>query len=296
MRLSTMASMFYRETSDLKNYVECIRRAHEVGFRVIDFNTSFFAKNKLDLFGDDWEARAAEIADEAVRLGVEFSQSHLPAPLPNIRNKDPYSERGEKSDFFRFCLERGIRVASLLGVKWAVIHPVQNLITDEYNIDADIRYNHEIYDEFIELADKLGVGIAFENMADIDGRRRFGTTPEEIIALIESYNSEQVKACWDFGHVNRCFTDRVRPLVQIGPYLRATHVDDNIGRDDLHTIPFFGTIPWPEIMAALKQINYSGDFKFELSCFRRIPETLLEHLGRYIYEVGTYLIELYDKA
>ena len=54
MRLSTMASMFYRETSDLKNYVECIRRAHEVGFRVIDFNTSFFAKNKLDLFGDDW--------------------------------------------------------------------------------------------------------------------------------------------------------------------------------------------------------------------------------------------------
>jgi sugar phosphate isomerase/epimerase len=84
--------------------------------------------------------------------------------------------------------------------------------------------------------------------------------------------------------------------VQIGPYLRATHVDDNIGRDDLHTIPFFGTIPWPEIMAALKQINYSGDFNFELSCFRRIPETLLEHLGRYIYEVGTYLIELYDKA
>jgi sugar phosphate isomerase/epimerase len=291
-----MASMFYRETPEGKSYIDCIRRAHEVGFEVIDFNISFFAKKKSELLGDDWKARAVEIADEAVKLGVEFSQSHLPGPLPNIRNKDPYSERGEKNDYFRFCLEYGIRVASLLGVKWAVIHPVQNLITDEYSLEADIKYNHEIYDEFIELADKLGVGIAFENMADIDGRRRFGTTPDELIALIESYNSEQVKACWDFGHVNRCFTDQIRPLVQIGPYLRATHVDDNIGKDDLHTIPFFGTIPWPEIMTTLKQINYSGDFNFELSCFRRAPEALHEHLGRYIYEVGTYLIGLYDKA
>ncbi|MGI6166909.1 MAG: hypothetical protein ACOYIA_02065 [Eubacteriales bacterium] len=41
---------------------------------------------------------------------------------------------------------------------------------------------------------------------------------------------------------------------------------------------------------------HPGDFNFELSCYRRTPEILREHLGRYIYEVGTYLIDLYDKA
>lgn len=46
----------------------------------------------------------------------------------------------------------------------------------------------------------------------------------------------------------------------------------------------------------LKQINYSGDFNFELSCYRRTPEALREPLVRYIYEVGTYLVGLYDKA
>jgi sugar phosphate isomerase/epimerase len=291
-----MTNLFYKETPDRRNYIECIRRTREVGFKVIDFNTCLFSRHKSELIGDDWEVRTTEIANEAAKLGVEFSQSHLPFPLPNIRNKDPYAEEGEKNEFFRFGLERAIRVASMLGVKWAVIHPVQNLNTDEYSMESDLKYNHEIYDEFIDLAARLGVGIAFENMADIDGRRRFGTTPDELITLIESYNSRHVKACWDFGHVNRCFEDQIRPLEKIGPYLRATHVDDNIGKDDLHTIPFFGTIPWSKIMTALKQINYTGDFNFELSCYRRTPEALREPLVRYIYEVGTYLVGLYDKA
>lgn len=296
MRLSTMTNLFYRETPDGKNYIESIRRTRAVGFRVIDFNMCNFVKHKTELIGDDWEVKTHEIADEAAKLGVEFSQAHLPFPEPNIRNKDPYAEGGEKSEYMRFCLERSIRVASILGVKWAVIHPVQNLYTDEYSTESDIKYNHEIYDGLIDLAGRLNIGIAIENMADIDGRRRFGTTPEELLAVIDSFGSEHVKACWDFGHVNRCFTDPVTQLKKVGPYLRATHVDDNIGKDDLHTIPYFGTIPWDKIMKALKEINYKGDFNFELSSCRRMPAALLEPTVKYIYDVGNYLVGLYDKA
>ena len=99
------------------------------------------------------------------------SQSHLPAHTKH-KEQDPYSERGEKV-IFRFCLER-IRVAFSKANS-----PGSESYYRRIQHDADIRYNHEIYDEFIEIADNW-CGIAFENMADIDGRRRFGTTREEI--------------------------------------------------------------------------------------------------------------------
>lgn len=296
MRLSTMTSFFYRDMPDGRNYIHCINRAKKVGFDVLDFNMCLFAKGKSELLGEDWMERTQEIADEAARIGIEFSQAHLPFPTPNIRNANPKGKGGEKNEMMRFYIERAIRVAAILGVKWGVIHPVQNIYTDEQNVYEDIRYNHEIYDGLIEIADSLGVGIAYENMADIDGRRRFGSTPEELLALIESYNSPNIQICWDFGHVNRMFNEQTKPLKKIGKHLVATHVDDNIGKDDLHTLPYFGTLPWADIMRTLKEIGYSGDFNYEVGISKRVPEELLDATGEYVLSIGKYLIGLYRAA
>ncbi len=295
MRVSTMTNLFYREKDPVINFVECIRRTNAVGFKVIDISMCPFTKRKTELLGDDWQERTYEIANEAAKLGVELLQAHLPYPKPNIRNDNPFDEVAEKGEYMQFCLERAIRVCSTLGIKWAVAHPVQNLYTDEFSMEADIKYNHEFYDKYVDLASSLNVGIAFENMADIDGRRRFGTTPDELVGLIESYNSEHVQACWDFGHGNRCFKDQTKQLLKVGKHLRVTHVDDNLGKDDLHTIPFFGLVPWTKIMKTLKQMDYKGDFNFELGCCRRMPGPLLEPTVKYIYEVGCYLVDMFEK-
>ena len=287
-----MSTYFYQELPSGGSDIAALRRARAAGFEALDFCMTHFSKGKCELMGDNWEAVAAGVAEEAARLGITFNQSHLPFPKPNIRNSDPCGKGGEKNEFMRHAIERAIRVAAMLGVKWGVIHPVQNLYTDEQCREADIAYNHEIYDDLIELALKLGVGIAYENMADIDGRRRFGTTPEELIALVESYDSENVQICWDFGHVNRCFNEPTRQLRKVAKYLRATHVDDNIGVDDLHTIPFFGTVPWPEIMRTLREINYTGDFNYELRRSLTIPDELLDVTAKYFFGVGQYLLSL----
>lgn len=294
MKLSTMTSFFYREMPDGKNYIHSMRRARTAGFDTLDFNMCQFIKGKGELLGDDWAEKTLEIAREAERLGIDFPQAHLPFPAPNIRNSNPFGRGGEKNDFTRFCIERAIRAAAILGVRWAVIHPVQNLYSDEQNPAEDVRYNHEVYDDLISLAGELGVGIAYENMADIDGKRRFGSTPEELLALVESYASPSVRVCWDFGHVNRVFGEQTRPLRKVGRYLVATHVDDNIGKDDLHTLTYFGTVPWEDIMRTLREIGYDGAFNFEVGISKRMPDALLDATGKYAYAVGRYLVGLYD--
>ena len=103
-----------------------------------------------------------------------------------------------------------------------------------------------------------------------------------------------VGACWDFGHGNRCFVDQTAQIRTVGHRLRATHVDDNmgLGKEDLHTVPFLGTVKWAKIMPLLTEIGYDGCFNYELSVCRRMPECMIEPTVKYVYELGRYLLTL----
>ncbi|MBQ9080915.1 MAG: sugar phosphate isomerase/epimerase [Clostridia bacterium] len=290
MRLSTMTNLFYEDREDQKNFLNSVRRTAAVGFKVMDFCMCPFQRHETELLGDDWEAKTYEIANEAARLGVEFSQSHLPYPKPLTRRKTAADEGCEKNEFFMWATERAIRVSGILGVKWAIVHPVQK--SADVDTERDVAYNHVIYDKYLTLASSLGVGLAFENMADVDNKRRFAATAPDLCAIVDSYNSEYVGACWDFGHGNRVFADQCAQVRMLGDRLKATHVDDNVGKDDLHIIPFMGTAKWPEIMKTLREINYGGDFNFELASCKRMPPELKQATVEYIYKVGQYLMSL----
>ena len=290
MRLSTMTNLFYEEREDKKNFLNSVRRTNAVGFKVMDFCMCPFQRHETEMLGDDWEERTYEIANEAAKLGVEFSQSHLLYAKPLTRRKTAADEGCEQNEFFIWATQRAIRISAMLGVKWAVVHPVQ--LSEDADLERDIKYNHEIYDKYVELASSLGVGLAFENMADVDNKRRFGVTADELGALVDSFGSEYVGACWDFGHGNRVFSNQCEQLIKLGDRLKATHVDDNVGKDDLHIIPFFGTVKWHNIMKTLHEINYAGDFNFELASCKRMPPELKQATVEYIYKVGEYLMSL----
>ena len=185
-----------------------------------------------------------------------------------------------------------MRISGALGVKWAVVHPVEyETLDDELLPEKSLEYNKKIYGPVVELASSLGVGIAFENMADPEGRR-FGVSSNELISIMEAFNDPMVGICWDFGHANRVFKNQIPQLKAVAPYLRATHVDDNVGKDDLHLLPFLGTIDWRRIMPLLKEIGYEGCFNYELSTCKRMPEAMLDPTVKYIYEMGRYLLTL----
>ncbi len=289
MRVSTMTNLFHKFEEGREGYLEAVKLTNDAGFKVMDFCMCPMQRNETELNGDDWRALTARIAEEGTRRGVEFNQSHL--PYAAWKGTDPTAPGCEKNEWFVETTKRCIEISAMLGVEWAVVHPVthREFPTD---IEKNIAYNHEIFDQYVELGEKLGVGIAFENMCDQDSFRRFGVTANELCLIVDSYKSDYVGACWDFGHANRAKLNQANELRMLGSRLKATHVDDNIGQTDLHTIPYFGTVKWTDLMPILTEIGYEGDFNFELSVCKRMPEELYMPTAKYVHMLGEYLVSL----
>lgn len=290
MRVGTMTALFRDriEQSGHIGYIESMRRCKHAGFSVIDMNMCAMSHNMTELNGDDWERKTEKICEEAQRLDVVFSQSHPPYHGNKLAEFASYEEK----EYFEEMMIRSIKISAMLGVKWAVLHPISDFEEAEYRIEQDVRKNHQVYDKVVEYAIKNHVGIAFENMADKNGRRRFGTTSSELKALVESYNDPMVGICWDTGHGNRSHDNPVRPLYELGGLIKALHINDNQGFLDDHLLPYEGTLDWKEIMRALNAINYTGDFIYEIKNNNRMPDAMKDVTAEYAYRLGTYLISL----
>lgn len=292
MKLSTMTNFYYKNTPDKEGFARALRKTHAAGFDAMDFCMCPMQRNDSELCLDDWEYTLEKLVAIKEELSLDIAQSHLPYPVTARRRKSATDPGCEQNEFFRKMTERAVRISGALGVKWAVVHPAEyETLDDELVPDKAIEYNKKVYGPVVELASSLGVGIAFENMADPEGRR-FGVSGNELVSIMEAFNDPMVGVCWDFGHANRVFKNQVPQLKAVAPYLRATHVDDNIGKDDLHTIPFFGTIDWRKMMPLLKEIGYEGCFNYELAVCKRMPEEMLDSTVKYIYEMGRYLLTL----
>ena len=248
MRLGTMTTLFrtQRGRQEHIGYLESIQRCYDAGFRVLDFNMCALSRRQTTLHNDDWKFQVDEIRNLAEKLGIVFSQSH-----PPYRGRLDDLTTPEARDFFRSMLLRAIEISAMLGVKWAVMHPVTAPGISAFDLEENIRENQRVFGREIELAHKLNVGLAFENMCDGNQRRRFGVTACELEALMDACDSPLIGICWDVGHANRQSEDQVPSIMRLGSRIKALHIDDNRGQQDLHIMPFLGNIAWEDVMHAL---------------------------------------------
>ncbi len=292
MRAGTMTSLFRtrRESDEYIGYIESMRRCHAAGFRVLDMNLCALSRRQTTLHEDDWKQQVEEIRNEAERLGIEFVQSH--PPYRGMRDAELLGN-DEGARFFRDMLLRAIEISAMLGCKWAVMHPVTDPSIETGDLDAQIRYNQQVFDQELALSEKLGIGLAFENMCDAGQRRRFGVTADELIALMDACHSPYVGICWDVGHANRMMNDQVPSILKLGERIKALHIDDNRGKDDLHVLPFTGSIPWEDVMHALYAGGCQADLIFEINTCSMMPDCLKDEAARLCFKVGEQLVALY---
>ena len=290
MRLGTMTTLFRerRETDVHISYLESLKRCRDAGFRVLDFNMCALPRKKTELHGDDWREQIDMIRNEAEKLGIVFSQSHP----PYRSGREGAFNTAEDKEFFQAMALRAIEISAMLGVKWAVLHPVTAVGASEYMEEENIAYNHQVFGPEVELATKLNVGVAFENMCDIQGRRRFGTTARELEILMDSFRHPLVGLCWDVGHANRQYDDQVPAIYRLGKRIKALHIDDNYGQNDLHMMPFQGNIPWEQVMHAFYETGCEGDLIYEIRINEKMPDALKDMTAKYSYQVGQYLLSL----
>lgn len=254
----------------------------KAGFEGIDFN------NDVDEYSYDKhdEHFYRDLAKYAASKGIAICQAH--APFPSSYDDEEKTER-------RFNeIVHSMKNAAYLGAPMIVVHPCTHL---DFSVDGNpellFEYNLNFYRRLIPYAEEFGIKIAIENIS----RNSITSTPERLNRLYDTLNNPVFTICFDVGH---CLFQNVDPgeaIRKIGDRLvdGCTHVHDNFGDTDAHTLPYYGKVDWEEVMKALAEIGYRGELNYEASGFiKNVPTDLYVDGLIYMAKVGHYLISRFE--
>lgn len=255
----------------------------EYGFSCIDFNMS---NTNTEIYtspaSDELLLREKTLADAA---GIEIHQAHGPWRSPP--RDGTFEDRAERMD----KMKKSIRMASLLGCKNWVIHPLMPLGADDMltgNEKGTWDINLRFMKELLITAKEYGVTICLENMP----MTYFSMAkPAAILNFVEEIGDENFKICLDTGHASLfddlSLCDEVRRL---GDKIKVLHIHDNKCGKDLHLMPYFGTIDWKAFARSLKDIGYDGVFSLETTAPNKLPDALFEKSSILLYEIANEII------
>ena len=297
MILSTVTNMFLkREGGSFIPLEESMRRLREIGFTTLDISLqeSILQPNH-PLITETWEHWVNHIGEEAANLGITLSSAHL----PYFQSPDPRFKDTDKQALVEKAMHRSVQACEKLGIKWAAAH-ITHSVEDAGFVPEIKKKSIRYFTPFIEAANLVGVGIAFENMIASNeiNRIRYPAAAWELIDFVDDINAPNVGICWDFGHAHFLYpNDQSKPLHQLGKRLKVIHVHDNWRTADSHVTPYFGTINWPPIMEALTDMGFAGDFTLELTTINRgRPDEVQTMNAQHAYLIGMYLLAMADKS
>jgi sugar phosphate isomerase/epimerase len=294
MNLAVSTNVFYERTDGSRiSMEESIRACAAAGYQHLDFG---FTELKLisPFFGaSEWEAEIEGYGRLAEGLGIDFVQAH--AVIVDFCNP---GGGGEKDlELFR----RSLRGAGMLGVPWIAAHPSTGVSGGKLAEDTRER-NAAFFREMADYARPFNVGIALENMwgKTPEGISRYAVRAEELLRLIEDIDRENVGACWDVEHGSVEKLDQGAAIRLLGGRLKAVHISDETGPNNIHILPYSGFVNWEEVMEALAAIDYQGAFAFEIQHYLpAMPMKLVPAAMKFSVEVGRHLLsrlEHYKKS
>lgn len=238
-RLSASVEVFYgvRGTGDCDMPIpEAARRIVDAGFGVEVLIAEGWGNRELP--SDETIAQVAEVGRKA-----KFMTAHacINTWAPDV-------------------LRTEILIAARMGVSRMVIHP--------YALGQDVEgHAHSVEDAraLCSFAMDNGVMLVLENLGKtgIESMRRsvdmIGTEPEKTGLGI----------CIDVGHAHRsCTTDDIRPeayLKEFRDMILEVHVDDNLGDKDVHLPPGQGTMDWPPVVHAMRELREDAVICLEIA-------------------------------
>ena len=227
-----------------------------------------------------------ELKEYAKEKGVAICQAHAPFP-PSYPEEERTAKRfGE--------IVQAMRNASALGAPMIVVHPCTHLdYTEEGNPEKLFAMNLDFYRRLIPYAREFGIRIAIENV----GRVSITSIPERLNRLYDALDDPVFTVCFDVGHCLLQGVDPAEAIRTVGHRLvdGCTHILDNFGDKDAHTLPYYGKVEWESVMKALADIGYRGDLNYEASNFiKDVPVELRPDGLAYMAKVGRYLIGRFE--
>lgn len=253
----------------------------DCGFEGLDFNHDLEGY-RADEHDKNFYLDLKKYADQK---GFIFGQAHAPFPSSF---EDPLQTEQRFNE-----IVTSMRNASYLGVPIIVVHPCYHLEDISYQDNFD--YNVDFYKRLAPYAKKYGIKIALENL----GSRHPNNVcdgADKISAIYDELNDpDTFTVCFDVGHCLLVNKDPAEEIKKFGARIGCTHVHDNNGLKDEHTLPFSGIVDWNSVMKAFADINYKGNLNYEASAFfKNAPFEIRAESLRYMATVGHYLISRFE--
>lgn len=285
MNIATSTNILYERADGSRIPMEAsIRACAAAGYKELDFGFVELALSSEQFHTQEWEPEIRGYLKLAQELGPRFVQAHATI-LDFCNPSDDYETQLE-------LFKRSIRGARILGAPWIVVHPSTGVLGGKQSTDTHAR-NVEFFQEMADYAASLGIGIAIENMwgKTREGVRRYAISAEELLQLIKDIGRENVGACWDVEHGSVEKLEQGKAIRLLGKYLKATHISDETGPDNIHILPYTGFVDWEEVLAALADIDYTGIFAFEIQHYLpHMPMELVPSAMSFSAQVGEHLL------
>jgi len=234
------------------------------GFQGVDISMTFDMMDTAKVLSPEWRAQICGRAAAAKNAGLEIAQCHL----PYYPNHISFPGEGKYEDFEAFMLphyERSIAICGEIGCPVGVTHPY----SDPGDAAGTREGNLRLIEKLMPMLEKHNVRLALENVWAKDYAWAHVSSADEILSIINEFDSPMLGACIDTGHANIFRLDISEMARSYGDKLIALHINGNAGKDE-HIIPYTMS-GWCELMdfrgftQALKDIDYKGFYNLELS-------------------------------
>lgn len=277
----------------------------EAGFTKVDYNLDVFLKNS-DIYGnnlnDFFDVETEKLVEYFAihrkamdQVGIVPSQMHAPYPVKVPRNDNVTYY------MVNVVIPKSIKIASVLGVPWVVIHPFKLQYT--HGKDMEHEANFLYFKSLIPMLKENGVRVCMENLYEsIGGRIVEGvcSNPREAARYIDELNREAGEElfgfCLDAGHLQLSKRDPYEFIMTLGDRLKILHLHENNGEEDLHEIPFTfgreysGVQDWDGICQALAKTGFEGTLSFEtFPSMNAFPYTVQKEVLDVICSCGDWL-------
>lgn len=225
-------------------------------------------------YDKEWEYSQEEQVKMCKELGLNIIFAYL-----GYQNIKSIWEEGEIGDSLVERYKKDIKDCKENGIPMVVMHLTSKTKAPMYG-----EIGLERIKKIVNYAKELNVKVAFEN-TKIKGYLEY---------VLGNIKDDNVGICFDAGHCHVHFNDEFN-FEFFKDRIFAVHLHDNDKSDDLHLLPFDGTIDWKNVIEKLKECNYNGPITLEI-CYRYdYLNMTLDEFYRIGKDRGNKLMEIAEK-
>ncbi len=221
--------------------------AADLGYNGIEIRgvaDEIYAPKILAFSEDKIESTKGHLARRSLEIPILTSGAYV------LGNPDIDAARRETEDYSALAAKLGVKYTRVLIEKT----PDPELTEPELTAAA------KEFSSLCDIAAKYNITILTETNGALADTKKCR-------AFLDSVNRENCGVIWDAHHTVRFFGETPKEsLTNIGKYLRHVHLKDSVMGTNgkiTYLLTGYGTIPFTEIVKALKGFGYDGYLSYE---------------------------------